>query len=325
MALGARLQYPEKRKLLISASFIFLFINIFVAPNSSAQVLIFTTAYNRPDFIELQYKTFKKFLKDDYKFIIFNDADSDEKECAIREMCEQLNIECVRIPQCVHTHPTTMWASCRHGEAVQFAFEHSGFKHDDIVVLLDSDEFLLHEWSIREFLGEADIYVLHDQRFGWHMKPQLTILNMPNIPDAQTLNFRPGWEPSIKTFVDTGGLTKSYLLAHPKLRLKRGTMVGGLYSSDHASNGPFLYLNKHSTIAAYLGHVGYTDEEIKFINAIYNLTLLTSNVTNTDIGFYEKNLFLDYKHGSGWCDKNFNVKTKKDALIKNFINSLLEK
>ena len=29
---------------------------------TQAKVLIFTFAYNKPEFIELQYKTFKKFL-----------------------------------------------------------------------------------------------------------------------------------------------------------------------------------------------------------------------------------------------------------------------
>ena len=30
--------------------------------------------YNRPDFINIQQATFKKFLKDDYEYVVFNDA-----------------------------------------------------------------------------------------------------------------------------------------------------------------------------------------------------------------------------------------------------------
>ena len=41
-----------------------------------AKVLIYTYAYNRPDFIEIQHKTFQKFLKDDYEFVVFDDGDS---------------------------------------------------------------------------------------------------------------------------------------------------------------------------------------------------------------------------------------------------------
>ncbi len=47
----------------------------FIAP-LSAKVLLFTFAYNRPELIELQYKTFKKFLLDDYELIVINDAKS---------------------------------------------------------------------------------------------------------------------------------------------------------------------------------------------------------------------------------------------------------
>ena len=41
---------------------------------SCSKVLIITHAYNRPEFIPLQDITFKKFLKDDYEFVVFNDA-----------------------------------------------------------------------------------------------------------------------------------------------------------------------------------------------------------------------------------------------------------
>ncbi len=38
------------------------------------KVLIMTYVHSRPDFIELHDKTFKAFLKDDYEYVVFNDA-----------------------------------------------------------------------------------------------------------------------------------------------------------------------------------------------------------------------------------------------------------
>ena len=38
------------------------------------KVLIFTFAYNHPDFIELQHQLFQKFLKDEYEFVVFDDS-----------------------------------------------------------------------------------------------------------------------------------------------------------------------------------------------------------------------------------------------------------
>ena len=55
----------------------YLFCNIFLLANvltTQTKVLIFTYSYNKPEFIELQYKTFKKFLLDDHELIVFNDA-----------------------------------------------------------------------------------------------------------------------------------------------------------------------------------------------------------------------------------------------------------
>ena len=38
------------------------------------EVLIITTVFNQPSFIELQDKTFKIFMEDRYQFVVFNDA-----------------------------------------------------------------------------------------------------------------------------------------------------------------------------------------------------------------------------------------------------------
>ena len=38
------------------------------------KILIITHNYNRPDFIEIQSATFKKFLQDDYEYVVFNDV-----------------------------------------------------------------------------------------------------------------------------------------------------------------------------------------------------------------------------------------------------------
>ena len=65
----------------------FLFTLFFSLPIYSEKVLIFTYSYNRPDFIEIQEKTFKKFLKDDYEFVVFNDARYPDMQAKIRNTC----------------------------------------------------------------------------------------------------------------------------------------------------------------------------------------------------------------------------------------------
>ena len=49
---------------------------ILVVPslNVNAKVLLITHAYNQPEFIKWQDAALKKFLKDEYEYVVFNDA-----------------------------------------------------------------------------------------------------------------------------------------------------------------------------------------------------------------------------------------------------------
>ena len=69
------------------------------------KVLIFTYAHNRPDFIEIQHKTFEKFLQDDYEFVVWNDANNNNMSKNIENMSKKYNIRCIRIPQEIHDRP----------------------------------------------------------------------------------------------------------------------------------------------------------------------------------------------------------------------------
>ena len=78
---------------------------LFTSLNIYAHVLIFTHAYNRPDFIEIQHKIFQAFLEDDYEFVVFSDAPDENMARQIKQMCDKYNIECIRIPPEIHTRP----------------------------------------------------------------------------------------------------------------------------------------------------------------------------------------------------------------------------
>ena len=79
---------------MILVSFFFLYMPSNVIA-TKPRVLIVTHSYNKPDFIELQYKLFKKFLHDDYDFVVFNDASNATFENAISAICKALNIVCL--------------------------------------------------------------------------------------------------------------------------------------------------------------------------------------------------------------------------------------
>jgi len=68
-------------------------------------VLIITHVHNRWDFIALQHETFKKFLRDDYEYVVFNDAPDQEMMEEINSICACYNIRCIQVPQEIHTRP----------------------------------------------------------------------------------------------------------------------------------------------------------------------------------------------------------------------------
>jgi len=223
--------------------------------STDATVYIFTYSYNRPEFIELQHRTFKKFLRDDYKFIVFNDAKSDHLCSAIERMCEKFDIECIRIPQEIHSRPYLQrWstedptgANCRNANVVMYSLHTKGFKHDDILALIDSDLFLIQPFSIREYLKGYDIAGLWQGRSKDPSSPSvqylwigIVFMNMATLPDIQTIDFNCGFVGDVP--VDVGGQTYHYLHNHPDVKVR--SINTDAPSLDHIDERMYTFLRR---------------------------------------------------------------------------------
>ncbi len=117
----------------------------------NAEILILTYHHNRPDLIELQFNMLKKFLLDEFKMIVFNDAASVTMRRKIDTVCSQLKVESMQVPQELHTRkelPTVYGGTgaIRHGNCINYSLRQRGFAHDDIVLILDGDMFLIREF-----------------------------------------------------------------------------------------------------------------------------------------------------------------------------------
>ena len=153
----------------LKASIILLLINLYFVSLTSCKVLIFTFAYNHPDFIELQHKLFQKFLKDEYEFVVFDDSKDNNITNEINLVCQKNNIKHVKIPQEVHDRPylhrvSKPWwlsehnaPSVRNCNVVQYALDTVGFDHNDLLILLESDVFLIKEFSFVEYMQNYDL------------------------------------------------------------------------------------------------------------------------------------------------------------------------
>ncbi len=202
-----------------------------------SKILIIIPAYNCPNFIELQYKTFQKFLKDDYEMVVFNDAKDHDICYQLEAMCQKLNVTCIRIPQTIHDKPYlprpssgfTSWnqsPSARNCNVVQYALDTIGFNHNDIVMICENDLFLVKEFSVREYLQGFDLAGFNRAvefsqatskgiKFLWI---GLILMDMRTMFNKKIFNVNCGYIDG--ALVDSGGYTHYYLKNNPSARVR---------------------------------------------------------------------------------------------------------
>ena len=169
---------------------------------------IFTSVVNRPDFIPLQHKLFKKFLKNEYMFHVVDDSVDPRITEEFQWTCKSNDIEYYRKPQ--SKKPMNPAQAC--ADTVQWTYNNIIRKNhsEDIVFFLDSDMFLIDEFDIAEYMSEAIIGGLPQVRgHVTYMWNGIMFFNMPKIED-KNIDFSDGIVEGEMT--DVGGATYWYFL-----------------------------------------------------------------------------------------------------------------
>ncbi len=281
-----------KSWLRLSPVWIGLFLQITSLAN--AKLLVITHSYQRPDFIELQYETFRKFLKDDYEFVVFNDAERNKQmHVAIESTCKRLGLRSISIPQEIHSRPYLKrepgepydHACVRCANVVQYSLDTLGFDHDGLVMIIDSDMFLVQDLNVAEFMQGYDISGFPQARgqieYIWNA---IVFLNMNTLPAKRELNFNCGrveGEPC-----DAGGYTYYYFKNHPEARFKdvpSQVFVGNHIGINREDAHPFL----------------------KF--------MLEENVTNCE--FFMNYTIFHYRGGGNWDNRSTAYHEQKTAVL----------
>lgn len=217
-----------------------------------AKLLIITHAYNRPDFITIQDQTFRAFVKDDYEFVVFNDASDEETSLAIQNTCADLNISCIPIPQDIHKGPylpRMPWESYDHpcvraSNVFQYSLNNLGFDHDGLVMIIDSDMFLVDDLNVAEYMQDYDISALDQSRGPVHyLWSGLVFLNMQTLPNKKQLSFNCTTVEGHAC--DVGAETYYYIRNNPEARVKliQGqAYVNDLINEDVSNLHPFMKL-----------------------------------------------------------------------------------
>ncbi|WP_068471354.1 hypothetical protein [Candidatus Protochlamydia phocaeensis] len=217
--------------------FLFLGFLSLAASFLNADVLVMTHAYNKPELIYWQEAALKKFLKEDYTFIVFNDASNEALSLEIQEICRSLNVSCVEVPQAIHNYTAPYLPGSRNplgdpsaecADTIQYMLDTVGFDYPGIVVVIDSDMFPIREINLTSLLGDSEVAAHPQYRKGEHGKvtyflPNLLVFNMERLIDKRTLNFNIGEIDGVR--VDTGGFTHYYIEQHPFLKWLKTTCI----------------------------------------------------------------------------------------------------
>lgn len=298
-----------------------LIFSLFLFCQLNAKILVITHAYNRPDFIEWQYRTFKKFLKDDYEYIVFNDGPTEKLSSEIEKVCQDLEIRCERIPQEIHQWPylkRDVWEdrncpSVRTANAVQYSYDILALDHEGIVAFFDSDMFLIREFSISRYLQDGDLAGVAQWRgsegvvkYLWN---GIMFFNMETLPNKNTLNFNCG--SILGNHTDTGGYTYYYLRDNPEAKLR--FMVDQLDFTD----GEFILNSYDGEKREFLDE----DQAFKKIKSPEVIAFLSERPD--DVQFFLDFAILHYRRAGNYHGKSHKYHKEKTEQLSRFLESIL--
>lgn len=176
------------------------------------KISIFSFAANDKFPIDIMYRQYKKYIKENFDFILFNDAGDAQMENNINSITNYNNIKTVRVPQNIHKiyNPSECYANTLNWAIHDYAVKNNS----DIVILVHSDVFPICEISILDILGDNTIASVTEFRIingkgVNYLYPALTIVNMKQLKNVTELNF------GLSSGLDTGGRTREFIEAHP--------------------------------------------------------------------------------------------------------------
>lgn len=285
------------------------------------KVLIITHSYNRPDFIGIQAEMFKKFMLDDYEFVVFSDAPHEDMDKKIQRMCARWDVTHIRVPQEIHTRPYLAREpgdplhrpNIRHANVVQYSMDILGFDHNGPVFVFDSDMFLVRPLSMVQALEGWDIVAIPRGADNgvYYLWPGCMLFAMNKLPNKRTMNFNCGTANGVS--VDSGGNLYYYLNNNPTLKIR---YVEELFSYHLFGPDRFApHLEDRTTSVAQqiakLKEWGFNEKEIKFLQKKPHT-----------ISFMFDHCFLHYRAGSNYDNQSQVYEQHKMDLISDYLNDI---
>lgn len=178
------------------------------------KIFFFSFAVNDTFPIPIAYRAFQKYMKEDFEYIIFNDACEPQMEKDINTICEFNKIKCVKVPQHIHgiQNPSVSYA-----ETLNWATQDYAVNNDcEVIVLMHSDIFPIGDVSISEILGDYTIAsTVEFRKIGdagfTYIYPTFSVISVPKLKKLGIKELDFALEPGF----DVGGRTKDFLIKYP--------------------------------------------------------------------------------------------------------------
>ena len=193
-------------------------------------IKIFVPSCKNADFIGLQAESIRAQLIDDFEILVLNDGLNDELSREISDACKDAHVTCIDVPKdLIHSS-----ASVAHCAVVQWAYDNIILKEcmDDIVVIMDSDMFMVRQFSFNEFVSGFSMSGLPQARGPIkYYFTGLLVLNMPMMPSPSRLNQFCGIVRGHN--VDAGGMLWYYINENPGIKIRDMEHTSHIHSSNN--------------------------------------------------------------------------------------------
>ena len=223
---------PELHRWVAKSTFFSIIIKIILFMK---KIKIYTLSDQRPDLIPIQYESIKKYIKDDFEYIVLNNAhgtngvmfsqNNEERKQKIFEICDSLKVKCLEVlledefqyfngylnfdKNSPNKYPNPNFA-CSY--PIMWLWERYITEDESISVIIDSDMFFIKEISISEMMSGYNCSFIPHYRdsmkigYPWN---GFVIVDPSNMPNPKELNWGCGRVNDVP--VDVGGLGYFYL------------------------------------------------------------------------------------------------------------------
>jgi len=157
--------------------------------------LVLTVAFNKPNLIKQQYKLLKKYVQDDFEYVVIDNSTVSDASNTIQIFCKKNKIVYYRLLN----NPAPEHPSQSHGYALNWSVKNLLNNKVKNLAYLDHDIFPYKKYSFSSAIAKQPFYgVRQTKNKAWYLWPGFCIFNLDKV-EIKKINFLP--MPGL----DTGG------------------------------------------------------------------------------------------------------------------------